>query len=332
MPRLSDIQIRDPFVVRDRDEYYLFGSTDPDIWRADGIGFDVYRSIGDSLLEWDGPIPAFRPRRGFFARKNFWAPEVWRYRGDWYMFATFMPCVPSGPAAVIVGNMESPPRRGTAILKSATGRITGPYVPHSGGPVTPPEWETLDGTLYIDDGGAPWMVFCHEWQQVGDGTVEAMPLASDLSAAAGAPTTLFRASQAPWSAPLAGRAPGSYVTDGPFLFHDSRGYLRCLWSTFDASGNYAIGEAVSVSNIDDDGASPAGVLGPWRVAPEPLFTADGGHGMLFRGPGNGVYLAIHSPNATPLERAMFLEVAEAPKLATVPGPAGWLQPTGKVIR
>ena len=318
MPALCDIQIRDPYVVRDGGDYYLFGSTDPDIWKADGVGFDAYRlaSPGDLAGLWEGPVEIFRPAANFWSQKNFWAPEVHRWQGDYYLFATFLP---------------RDGRRGTAILKS-TGGILGPYLPWSDGPVTPTEWETLDGTLYVDDAGDPWMVFCHEWQQVGDGTVEAMRLSHDLRAAAGKPTTLFSASQASWTAPLAGRAPGSYVTDGPYLYTDSAGVLTCLWSSFGPQGNYLIGEAKS------DG----GILGTWTQAPQPLFAADGGHGMIFTD-GHKRYLAVHSPNATPLERAMFAEVREVDAVAGT-GAAGigsdahagsgwrWLETTGQVIR
>ena len=349
VPALSDIQIRDPFVVQDGADYYLFGSTDPDIWKADGIGFDVYRATDATLLNWAGPVAAFRPDADFYARKNFWAPEVYRVGNDWFLFATFKPrqfiahtdprhrgldpqstdhtdprhCGLDPQSA----GTEVELRRGTAILKSSTGTIEGPYLPWSDGPVTPPEWETLDGTLFIADDDTPWMVFCHEWQQIGDGTIEAMPLTPDLKAAAGPPTTLFRASDAVWSAPLANRPPGSYVTDGPYLYRDSRGYLKCLWSTFNAAGNYVIGEAVSEL---PDGA-PGGILGPWRQAPMPIFSGDGGHGMLFDGPDARRYLAVHSPNATPNERAFFFEVTESPAANPDSGPAGWLQTTGLTI-
>ena len=54
----------------------------------------------------------------------------------------------------------------TAVLKSVS--LYGPFELHSDGVVTPHEWCCLDGSLYVDDDGTPWMVFCHEWQQVGD--------------------------------------------------------------------------------------------------------------------------------------------------------------------
>jgi hypothetical protein len=41
---ICDIRIRDPFVVPENGCYYLFGSTDKDIWKSRATGFDVYVS------------------------------------------------------------------------------------------------------------------------------------------------------------------------------------------------------------------------------------------------------------------------------------------------
>lgn len=296
MPRLSEIQIRDPFVFREGDTYYLFGSTDKDIWRAPGVGFDVYRGTAPGVFtQFEGPFPAFRPPAGFWSTTNFWAPEVYAHAGAHHMFATFKP-------------VEG--RRGTAVLRSVAGPL-GPFEPWSDGPVTPADWECLDGTLFVDDGGAAWMVFCHEWQQVGDGQVCAMPLTPDLRAAAGEPRLLFTASEAPWTAPLRGRAPGSYVTDGPYPHRYADGRLSLLWSSFGTVGNYCIGEAASLSGT---------IAGPWRQAERPLYEADGGHGMLFTAPDGTLHLAIHTPNATPDERPVFVAVEETDEGLVATGP------------
>ena len=294
--KLDQIQIRDPFVLVHDGRYYLYGSTDPDIWRGPGIGFDVYESQ-DGLTEFAPPVPAFRPPASFWSHTNFWAPEVYPHDGGFIMFATFQP--DSG-------------RRGTAVLRADS--PLGPFRPLSAGPVTPPAWESLDGTLFIDDALHPWMVFCHEWQQVGDGQICAMPLADDLHAAIGDPQLLFTASQAPWSAPLPGRAPGSYVTDGPFMWRLTDGALACLWSSFDSAGNYCLGVATSETEH---------LFGPWRQAPTPLLVGDSGHGMIFHSLDHRLYLAVHSPNDTPNERAKFVGLAEV---------AGELVVTGEVIR
>ncbi|AEF83292.1 glycoside hydrolase family 43 protein [Leadbettera azotonutricia] len=292
---ISDIQIRDPFVVPEDEVYYLFGSTDKDIWKSRGTGFDGYISRG-GLSEFEGPFPVFRPPEDFWSETNFWAPEVHRYNGSWYMFATFKP---------------KEGRRGTAILKSEGG-VTGPYNPWSlnasgsSGPVTPAEWECLDGTLYLDAEGRPWMIFCHEWQQVADGEICLLPLTEDLKSAAGKPELLFRASEAPWASPLKpdparNRLPGNYVTDGPNLYTAKNGALLMLWSSFGPDGAYRIGLAKSESGL---------VTGPWKQLKDPLYSADGGHGMLFHSVEGKLYLTVHTPNKTPNERPIFIEMID----------------------
>lgn len=283
----KDVQIRDPFVLPVGSEgvYYLFGSTDANIW-GKGTGFDVY--VGDDLKHWEGPFPAFRPDADFFSDTNFWAPEVYAYGGRYYMFATF--------------RRKDNARLGTAVL--AADRPLGPFAPHSDGPVTPEAWSALDGTLYIDEAGEPWMVFCHEWQQVGDGEICAMRLTPDLRGAAGEPVVLFRASEAPWTTPYVSeryKEQTNYVTDGPYLFRGEDGALFMLWAGF-IDNRYALGVAVSASGD---------VAGPWTHEAEPLYRDDGGHGMVFRTFGGERVLTIHAPNRTPQERPIFLRVAEA---------------------
>ncbi|MDR0388155.1 MAG: glycoside hydrolase family 43 protein [Treponema sp.] len=283
MPHIRNIQIRDPFIFREGNVYYLFGSTDKDIWCSPGVGFDMYKSEGN-LTEFEGPFPVFRPPAGFWSETNFWAPEVYRYRGEYYMFATFKP---------------KHGRRGTAVLKSPS--LSELFTPWSEGPVTPAEWECLDGTLYVDGGGKPWMIFCHEWQQVVDGEICLLPLRDDLKAAAGKPELLFRASEAPWSGSLKNKAVSGYVTDGPNIYTAGNGALLMLWSSFGPDGSYRIGLAVSES---------ASIRGPWKQRGEPLYAADGGHGMLFRSVEGTLYLTVHSPNKTPDERPIFIEMIE----------------------
>jgi hypothetical protein len=285
---LANIQIRDPFVVpvpEERD-YHLFGSTDPNIWEGPGIGFDCYRSV--DLVEWSGPVPAFRPPPGFWSPGCYWAPEVHRHDDSWFMFATF-----TGENG----------HRGTQVLRAA--RIDGPYEPWSDGPVTPADWMSLDGTLHVDDEG-PWLVFCHEWIQCGDGEICAVRFAPDLRSTIGDVTRLFRGSDAAWSRPLEGMesiadAPGPhFVTDGPFLHRCRSGELLMLWSSYGAGG-YTMGTARSQTGS---------VLGPWHQDDEPLWDHDGGHGMLFRTFDGRIHLTFHTPNDTPNERARFVPVDE----------------------
>ena len=271
----DQINIRDPFVLLHGDTYYLYGTRGADCW-GPATGFDVYTS-GD-LKAFSDPLPCFENDGSFWADRNYWAPEVHPWQGAFYMFASFK---------------NETRRRGTAILRADT--PLGPFIPWSEGPVTPPEWECLDGTFYADAAGRPYMVFCHEWVKAGDGEIWALPLADDLQAAAGEPFLLFKASEAPWVQPVRhSSAITGYVTDGPFLWRDRAGRLLCLWSSF-SQGGYTQGLAVSDNGEIDGRFSQL----------DPLFESDGGHGMLFRDKGGRVLLALHSPNKHLLERPCF---------------------------
>jgi len=279
--------MRDPFVLALQSEgrYFLFGTTDPDCWRGPGVGFDAY--VGKDLEEWEGPFAAFRPEGGFWGRTNFWAPEVHQYQGRYYLFASFK---------------AEGKRRATQALVSDS--PLGPYRIHSPEPLTPDAWECLDGTLHVDEAGRPWLVFCHEWVQVGDGEIRAIELSPDLREAAGPPILLFKGSEAPWTSPHPRRDgtidPASRVTDGPFLHRTASGSLVMLWSSFSGKG-YAMGAAVS------KGGS---VLGPWIQEERPLVDSDSGHGMVFRALDGSLAATWHSPNASPFERPVFARAAE----------------------
>jgi arabinan endo-1,5-alpha-L-arabinosidase len=283
MLKTIDIHIRDPFVltVPAEQRYYLFGTTGAQTWTNSATGFDYYTS--PNLLDWEGPFPAFRPAIGFWADRNFWAPEVHAYQNRYYMFASFK---------------AEGARRGTQIL--AADAPQGPFQPISAKPATPEDWECLDGTLHVDKDNQPWLVFCHEWVQVGDGEICALQLTSDLSATLGQPQRLFSASQAPWAQQMNSKGRVGYVTDGPFLHRLTSGVLIMLWSSF-SSGGYTVGIARSTSGT---------VLGPWQQVTEPLYAGDGGHCMVFRNLAEQLMLAYHRPNPTPHERPYFTSLQE----------------------
>jgi GH43 family beta-xylosidase len=276
----EDINIRDPYVLVHNDLYYMYGTRGATCWGlADGI--DVYTS--NDLVSWEGPIEVFKNDGSFWANQNYWAPEVHCYNDSFYLFATFK-------------NDEV--KRGTQILRSDL--PVGPFVPISEGPVTPREWECLDGTFYLDKQKNPYIVFCHEWIQIKDGTICSIPLTKDLKAAAGEPKVLFHASSASWVVDMEHGDKGLFVTDGPFMYRGQTGKLYMLWSST-SEGGYSVGVAYS-DNQDIDGN--------WLNEEQPLFQEDGGHGMLFKSLEGKLLLALHSPNETLKERPFFYEIIE----------------------
>ncbi|MEH7254037.1 glycoside hydrolase family 43 protein [Neobacillus niacini] len=277
----NDIRIRDPFILTDEDSncYFLYGTTDQNVWEGTGVGFDAYRS--SDLENWDGPYPVFRPTSEFWGDQHFWAPEVYYYQDQYYMFASFKA---DGKC------------RGTQILVSEL--PLGPFSPLSEHPVTRGDWECLDGTLFIDEREEPWIIFCREWLQVQDGEMWAQRLSLDFKNAIGEPVLLFKASEAPWTVPVRGEK--DYISDGPYLFRSLNGELQMLWSSKSNHG-YAVGVALSATGD---------LLGPWIQDPKPLLDEDGGHAMLFRTFTGELKLALHSPNRSPNERPVFLSVTE----------------------
>ncbi len=280
---LDTIHLRDPFILAMSEEkcYYLYGTGFQGL--PNGPGFACFRSA--DLKAWEGPIAVFRRPEGFWADHEYWAPEVHRHQGRYYMFASF-----HAPSHT----------RGTQILVADVPQ--GPFRVHSPEPVTPPDWECLDGTLFIDEQQQPWIVFCHEWVQVRDGEICARRLSGDLTRGEGDARLLFHASEAAWTGTMGfGQKEEGLITDGPFLHRGQDGALFMLWSSFGEDKRYRQAVARSASGT---------LEGPWTQSSAPVFDNDGGHGMLFRDLEGRLTLCLHQPNKSPQERPRLFRVEE----------------------
>lgn len=163
----------------------------------------------------------------------------------------------------------------------------GPFCDIAGGCITPKDWDAIDGTLYMDKEGRPWMVFVHEWTSMpeGNGGMVAARLSADFTHFISKPICLFRAKDAVWA--TAG------VTDGPYMLRTEKD-LFMVWSNF-CDGGYAIGLARSANGEID---------GEWIQSEKPIYRKDidknapydGGHAMLFLDFSGELRIAFHSPN------------------------------------
>ena len=57
----------------------------------------------------------------------------------------------------------------------------------------------LDGTLYIDKDGSPWLIYAREWIEVENGEIYAQRLSEDLKQMLGNPILLCRGSDSDWA-------------------------------------------------------------------------------------------------------------------------------------
>lgn len=274
MLKREEIRIRDPFIYTDFENkcYYMYGTTNlVDSRIVARNTFSVYRTV--DLENFEEPKVIFDGGKcGFWADQDFWAPELHKYNGKYYLFGS---CKAENQ------------HRATHIFVCDT--PDGEFVPLTEKPITPSDWECLDGTFWVED-GKPYIVFSHEWTQVGNGEICAMQLSEDLREAVGEPFLLFRASDNPNVSELKGY-PDAYVTDGPFLYRED-GKMKMLWSSF-YQGRYLVLDAWSDS-----------LNGKWQHGGS-RFDFDGGHAMLFEKLDGTKMISLHLPNKADMERAFF---------------------------
>lgn len=289
---VKDINVSDPYILADEESglYYLYCQMIPGWYPGLNRHNGFFAFCSRDLIHWSKPAIVFDGEQaGFWADKDFWAPECHKWG-----FRTADHTETSGGSGqvhskyVLISSF-----RAAGTLRRCQCLVAdhplGPFEP-LGQPVTPEGWQCLDGTLYAGDDGNPWLVFCHEWLQVGDGQIAAVPLSEELGSMAGDPVILFRGSDAPWSARFFSKDDnhgGGWVTDGPFLYRMADDSLLMLWSSFTEKG-YATGYAKSASGR---------LKGPWTQQQDPLYFHDGGHSMMFRSLDGRLMMALHCPNS-----------------------------------
>jgi hypothetical protein len=332
---LADVPCHDPFVLAVPDGYLLYTAYAHGRWERqipEGADYPAPPGTGvlawwsPDLRHWGSPTVVFTVPDGAWADPGTspWAPEVHAW-GDRYVLATTL----HDPEDRLDGVRQ----RGTSITMSSPG--WGDLVPVRRGTVlavaddprgpfelldttashTPPALMALDGTLTRDEHGAPWLVYAHEWVQVVDGTIEAVPLTEDL-AIAGDPVHLFRGSEASWFRSLtpSTTALAPYVTDGPQLHRLPGGALAMIWASYRPSPDFAGGEYVETQAISPSGS----LLGPWQQG-EVLVDGNAGHGMLLTTHEGDLVLVLHRGMNTKRVRAEIHDVEATPTGLRVTG-------------
>ena len=268
---LDSINLSDPFILADQktNMYYMTG-TGGLLWKSKDLKYwnGPYNVVKTDSNSWMGPKPMI------------WAAEIHAYKGKYYYFATFT------NRAVIIDTFRGNKieRRASHVLVSD--QPDGPYVPMKDSVYLPANKPTLDGTFWVDTDGKPYMVYCYEWLQNWNGTIEKIELKPDLSGSIGEGKVLFLASDSPWSREKdeTGADKPNKVTDGPYLFNTGTGRLGMIWTSW-IYDVYTQGVAYSQSGTLD---------GPWIHDIEPITPPNFGHGMLFRTLEGKLLMSVHS--------------------------------------
>ena len=268
---LDSIVLSDPFILADTATamYYMTG-TGGMMWKS------------KDLQLWNGPFKVAQTDSNSWMgpRPMIWAAEIHRYKNKYYYFGTFT------NRAVTIDTVKGNAIERRACHVLVSDNPDGPYLPMKDSIYLPANMPTLDATLWVDKDGKPYMVYCYEWLQNWNGTVEKIELKPDLSGTIGTGKVLFRASEAPWSREKDenGNDRPNKVTDGPYLFLTGTGRLGMIWTSW-VYDVYTQGVAYSTSGTLD---------GPWIQEKAPITPPNYGHGMLFRTFKGKLLMCLHS--------------------------------------
>lgn len=273
---IDKIPCRDPFIMLVGDTYYLYKSQMSEMWRTENrdsknVNILCYKS--KDLKNWYDPIPVLKGVDIDHAVKDmFWAPECHYYNGNFYIFTSVYSSL-TEHRCISVYKSDSP---------------EGPFIDIAGGCITPKDWDAIDGTLYIDEQGTPYMFFVHEWTSFPErnGAMSVARLSEDFTHFVTEPQDVFRAKEPIWAA--------KGVTDGPYLYRSDSGRLMMIWSNFSEKG-YVVALSESESGKPE---------GPWKHRELPIYEKgyiegigyDGGHAMIFKDNEGKLRITFHAPN------------------------------------
>jgi len=266
---LDSIQLSDPAIMADKktNMYYMSG-TGGMLWKS------------KDLKLWSGPYNVAQPDTTSWMGKRpmIWAAELHEYKGKYYYFATFT------NRNIKIDTVKGSPIDRRAVHVLVSDKPDGPYVSFGDKIYVPGNLITLDATFWVED-GKPYLLYCNEWLQNFNGTVERIQLKPDLSGSVGGRNILFFANESPWSKEKMGDLiiPNK-VTDGPNVFRTQTGKLGMIWTSW-VYDVYTMGVAYSSNGKLD---------GKWIQEKEPFTPPNFGHGMFFRTLEGKLLLSIHS--------------------------------------
>ncbi len=299
MPQMT---LHDPYILPDATShsYFLYTGNSQAMSGSPAHGIMAYQS--KDLVHWSKPTVVYTVPTASDAwndTESPWAPEVHLYNGKYYLFTTLHnPADITDPAQTGQDSTRWIATYRRASILAVSDSPVGPFTDMNvKAPLTDPAFDTLDGTLYVDPSGQPYLVFANEWLQKLDGTIDALPLSHDLSTATGAPVFMWKSSDAPWyqdpsygglytsvtdDKQLSAKQLTGYVTDGPELYTTPNGSLVSLWATY-RDDTYIETQAISRTG---------NIAGPWEQLP-PLVWGDKGHGMVFTDFSGSMHMVMH---------------------------------------
>jgi beta-xylosidase len=293
-------RIADPFVFREGATYYLYGTAASD-------GLLVWTS--SDLVNWQPRGHAYRRTDASWARRDHWAPELFKHRGKYYLHFT----------------ANGDERRRDPVRRLVLAEADSPLGPFR--ETKAPWFETggrdvIDGHVFRDRDGTMYLywVLLPRSDEVGF-QIHVRALGDDLTPTG--ESTLCVAPSEPWE--------GNNVTEGPFVLRHGDVYLMTYSAMPYTSPDYAVGLATA--------RSP---MGPWTKSKAgPILkraagvSGPGHHSFIESPDGSELFIVYHlhknpdrpgDPRAMGIDRARIVDGGGATPTIKVVGPTTQPQP------
>lgn len=259
--RTKITNIGDPFILRRGSRYYMYATSAPG-------GFLCFSS-GD-LLDWNEIGYCYRGSA--WGENCFWAPEVYEYRGSYYLLYTAR------------RRADHSLRIGLAVAQSPEG----PFRDLKEGPLFDPGYACIDATLLFDE-GAVYLYYVRDCSEnivngVHISEIYGVELTDDLLHFKGTPVRLA-APELPWETSL---DPHWQWNEGPAVLKIGAVYYLNYSVNCFSSPDYSVGCATALHP-----------LGPFVKYDEPVLRrAEGdfsgpGHNSFFTDRKGELYTAFH---------------------------------------
>lgn len=257
---IDAMDVENPFVcyVHEDDCYYMTG---------DG----GYMWVSSNLRSWVGPYDVLRQDTASWigAEPVITSPEIHRHNGKYYYMATFE------RPDVVVADADGRPFARRSCVALVADDIRGPYRTIDSGSSLLVESEmAAHPTFGVDYNNVGYMIYTHQGEQNGNGTVQIVRFSDDLGRRVGEAYIMFTAEKNVWSGSVVdGERRFSPVMEAPFLFITDEKEMGFLFTSY-MGGEKAIGVAYTATG-------EYGYNGPWVVEDEPLLTGGVGSASVF---------------------------------------------------
>lgn len=278
MAQQPSVFLADPTVFRDKEKFYLYGTGNPN-------GFPLYES--DNLKSWTPAKDLALKRGDAYGTQGFWAPQVFLYKGLYYMVYTANEQI----AIARSGSPAGPFKQDSSYALSGIGKQIDPFV-------------------FFDDNGKVYLYHVKLQQGNRIFVAEMKPDLSDVIA--GTEKECISGAEQ-WENTAKSEWP---VTEGPTVLKHKNIYYLIYSANDFRNKDYAVGYATSTSPV-----------GPWKkYEANPIISRHNigfngtGHGDVFLDGRHDMYYVLHthrsdekvSPRATGLLKLKFMDVKSGP--------------------